>query len=118
MEQKLSKHDVERWFKQWSVDSEDSLETALSLLDSKRYHHALFFCHLALEKIIKAHHVKAKNTLPLFIHDIVLLAKRADIAFSESQMLQLAEINGFNIRARYDDYKRSFYNRATKEYAN
>lgn len=38
----------------WVEGAKDDLKTAKSLFASKRHHHCLFFCHLFVEKIIKA----------------------------------------------------------------
>jgi HEPN domain-containing protein len=44
------------------------------------------------------------------------LVNLARIDLNNDQLSQLTEINTFNIRTRYDDYKRTFYKKATKEY--
>lgn len=83
----------------------------------KRYDYALFFVHLSLEKLLKALHYHRKDSHPLPIHDLVELAKRAAVEMPESQLADLKEISSFNISARYDDYKKNFYQKANKEYA-
>ncbi|MEK7119194.1 MAG: DNA-binding protein, partial [Patescibacteria group bacterium] len=47
----------------------------------------------------------------------VELSRRAEIEIPESQLTDLNEISSFNISARYDDYKKNFYKKANKEYA-
>lgn len=86
-------------------------------MDAKRYHHALFFSHLAIEKMLKARIVLATNEPPPPIHELRKLAKYARITLTVQQEEKLKEIETFNITARYDDYKRSFYKKATKKYA-
>ncbi|MEK7587964.1 MAG: HEPN domain-containing protein [Patescibacteria group bacterium] len=83
----------------------------------KRYDYALFFVHLSLEKLLKALHYHRKDSHPLPIHDLVELSRRAEIEIPESQLTDLNEISSFNISARYDDYKKNFYKKANKEYA-
>ncbi|MBI5620145.1 HEPN domain-containing protein [Candidatus Gottesmanbacteria bacterium] len=83
----------------------------------KRYDYALFFVHLSLEKLLKGLHYHRKDSHPLAIHDLVELAKRAEIEMPQSQVLDLKEISSFNLSARYDDYKKNFYKKANKEYA-
>jgi len=39
--------------KNWTSGSKQDLETAEILFENKKYHHALFFCHLSLENILK-----------------------------------------------------------------
>ena len=103
--------------KYWHEGAEDALATAQALMDAKRYHHALFFCHLAIEKMLKARIVVATNEPPPPSHELRKLAKYARLTLSAEQEEHLKEIETFNITARYDDYKRSFYKKATKEYA-
>ena len=73
--------------------------------------------HLSLEKLLKALHYHRKDSHPLAIHDLVELAKRAEVEMSQSQLSDLKEISSFNLSARYDDYKKNFYKKANKEYA-
>ena len=101
----------------WETGSEDDLDSAHKLFEGKKYHHALFFLHLALEKILKAIYVKKKNEPPPPIHDLVRLTEKSSLSISEEMTLQLAEISTYNIAARYDDYKMRFYKKATHEYA-
>lgn len=101
----------------WAYGSNDSLETAQQLLQSGKYHHALFFLHLSLEKMLKALIVKSTDAPPLPIHDLLRLAAIADVVISEKKTTWLAEISTFNIAARYDDEKLKFYKKATREYA-
>ena len=100
----------------WFEGAEDDLKTAESLFVSKRYHHCLFFCHLFLEKIIKALVVKKTKQQAPYVHNLVRLSELSGIEFSEEQLDLLAEITSFNIEARYNDYKRKFFKKATKEY--
>ncbi len=95
--------------------SEDDVKTAKSMLRSKHYHWSLFIWHLAIEKVLKAKIVKLNKEIP-HIHNLLQLAKKAEIDINESLKKQLKEIGLYNIEARYDDYKRSFYKKATKEY--
>ena len=103
--------------KYWREGADDALATAKSLMDSKRYHHALFFYHLAIEKLLKARIVVTTNEPPPPIHELRKLAKYAQLTLTAQQEEQFKEIETFNITARYDDYKRSFYKKATKKYA-
>ena len=103
--------------KYWQESASDSLDTAATLFIPGKYHHCLFFLHLAVEKMLKAAFVKQKDTTPSSTHDLVRLWEAAGLPISENRKLELAEISSFNLSARYDDYKRQFYNKATKEYA-
>lgn len=101
----------------WLKSSQDDFDTALKLMESKKYHHALFFLHLALEKILKAVFVKKTNEAAPAIHDLVRLSEKTSLSWPQEKVLELVEISTFNIAARYDDYKLQFYKKATREYA-
>lgn len=101
----------------WIESSRDDLDTADKLFSSKKYHHCLFFVHLALEKILKAIYVSKKKAPAPPIHDLVRLSQKSEMDINNDQVLNLVEISTFNVAARYDDYKFKFYKKATKEYA-
>jgi HEPN domain-containing protein len=81
------------------------------------YSHALFFCHLCIEKMLKAVIVKKTNSAPPFVHDLVRLAEKAGIVLDDKNKTDLSEISTFNIAARYDDYKLQFAKKATKVFS-
>src|SRR3989344_4955924 len=102
----------------WKESSDRDWEFSQEIYNGgKRYDSALFFVHLSLEKLLKALHYHNKNEHPLAIHDLAVLAKKTDMAMDQNLENRFKEITSFNIAARYDDYKRSFYKKATKEYA-
>lgn len=102
--------------KNWSDASKQDLEAAEILFENEKYHHALFFCHLSIEKYLKAIIVKTTKKAPPLIHDLVRLAEKTDIKLTNKIKNELADISAFNIQARYDDYKLSFYRKANKRF--
>jgi HEPN domain-containing protein len=103
--------------KNWFNASKQDLETAVILFENKKYHHALFFCHLSIEKYLKAMIVKKMKKAPPLIHDLVRLAEETDIKLTDKIKNELGDISAFNIQARYDDHKLSFYKKANKRFA-
>ncbi|MBI1869522.1 HEPN domain-containing protein [Candidatus Gottesmanbacteria bacterium] len=103
--------------KYWIASAQEDWEVAQSLLKLDKYNHALFFLQLALEKLIKAVHVSRKDESPLYVHNLILLAQKAGIEFSEEELINVKEISSFNVSSRYDSYKRDFYKKATREFA-
>jgi len=91
------------------------VETAKDLFGLKHYDWSLFIWHLAIEKILKAKIVSLNQEI-IYTHDLVRLAKLARIPLDQELTSQLNEITTFNIEARYDDYKLSFYKKANLEY--
>lgn len=100
----------------WTRSSQEDLKTATGLFRLGRYQHCLFFCHLFIEKIIKALAVKASGRPAPYGHKLSKLAKPTKIDFSDKQLDLLDELTAFNIEARYNDYKFQFYKKATKGY--
>lgn len=100
----------------WLISAKDDLDTAEKLFQGKRYHHCLFFCHLFIEKTLKAAVVQKTGQHALPIHNLVKLSSDAGLKISEKRQEEFREISEFNIRARYNDFKRRFYKKATKEF--
>ena len=100
----------------WKDSSDQNHETMQHLMQSKDYSWALFLGHLVIEKILKAHYVNKHQRHPLFIHDLLRLARKTDILLTEQQEEWLDEITTFNVNTRYDNYKQEFRNRCTEGY--
>ena len=101
--------------KYWFDSSVQDWETVNALMKTKRYMHALFFCHLSVEKYLKGMVAKRNVVVPI-THNLLVLAEKGKIELTAEQAKLLYDVNSFNIRARYDDFKDSFYKRATADY--
>jgi HEPN domain-containing protein len=102
----------------WLTTAKSDLETAEIIFRSGRnYHHCLFFCHLVLEKGLKALVVKATKKIPPRIHSLPLLGDKAKVSLEDDQRDFLLLMNGFNIEGRYPDEQFGIYKRVTKSYA-
>jgi len=97
--------------------SEKDWAIAQRLFISKDYAYALFFCHLALEKLLKSIVVATTDKAAPYIHDLAKLATIVGMALDEETEKSLEEITDFNIATRYDDEKIGFYKKCTKPYA-
>lgn len=101
----------------WLKTAADDFDTAEKLIKAKKYHHGLFFCHLALEKLLKGLVFKSTQSHALPIHNLVRLAKQAGLSIGDTQINDFKEFTSWNIEARYDSYKFTFYKKATRKYA-
>lgn len=86
------------------------------LYESKDFPQCLFWGHLILEKLLKAHVVQATSAQSPYSHDLVLLAKKADIALSQEQRDHLNEITTFNQFGRYDNEVMTFLRKCNPAY--
>lgn len=84
-------------------------------MDLETPHFCLFFCQLALEKALKAKFIKTQDEAPLYTHNLKLLAKKAGLKPTQTQLNQLKEITEFNLEARYPEEKQQLYHKATPE---
>ena len=88
----------------------------LDLHSTQNNHWALFMGHLVIEKLLKALYIRVKGAYPPLIHDLRRIIEKAGIELSTSQEIMLDSISRFNLKARYDDYKESFYILCTDEF--
>ena len=101
----------------WRNSSEQNYTTMQNLIKTKEYSWSLFMGHLVVEKLIKALYVKKNHQHPLFKHDLLYLIRKIDIELPSNYDEWLDEITTFNLNARYDDYKQSFYMRCTPDFS-
>ena len=99
----------------WLKGSSENMIDMRSNLRNKRRVAALFFGHLAIEKMLKAL-CAAKRTVIPFDHKLLKLAEKANIVLSQAQEMELGVITSFNISTRYDDYKLRFHQLCTPKY--
>lgn len=100
----------------WKLSAVEDMKLGEDLFKQGKNAPALFFLHLAIEKIVKGVHQHLKHEPSLFIHDLYKLAVNTGIEVAESEKLELDEISTFNVAARYDIFKLKLYQKATPEY--
>lgn len=101
----------------WIKSSDYDFEASGDLYKAGKYAHALFFGHLAVEKIMKSLFVKINDDYPPRTHNLMMLAKSINLEADENRLNDMIEINTFNMEARDPDEKFEFYQRCTIEFA-
>ncbi|MDA0243265.1 MAG: HEPN domain-containing protein [Chloroflexi bacterium] len=94
---------IEKQIAYWHDGAIEDWEVAQGLLSRHQIRHGLFFLHLALEKLLKAHVCQQTQDLAPRIHNLVRLAELTALAFSSDHMDISADINAFNLEGRYPD---------------
>ena len=89
--------------KYWVESSDEDFAAALSLAEKGHFRHSLFFAHLAVEKMLKAHVAAATEKIPPRIHDLVRLAEIANLNLSDEQRNTLREFKAYLLEGRYPD---------------
>lgn len=96
--------DIKRQIDYWTKGAEDDLMTADLLIREKRILHGLFFCHLVIEKAIKAHVVKTSEEMAPRSHNLIYLSEKADLEFDEETEIFLGILMKYQLQGRYPDY--------------
>jgi len=93
--------------KYWIELSDYDLETAMAMLNSKRYLYVGFMCHQTIEKIFKAYYTFIRAETAPYSHSLSYLAKKGAFydQFSEEQIDFIDQIEPLNIEARYPSHK-------------
>jgi len=73
---------IEKQVDYWFTSAFDDLESAKVLINNKRYLQGLFFCHLVIEKAIKAIVVKQTSEIAPRSHNLLYLSEIAGITFN------------------------------------
>jgi len=95
--------DITRHIEYWRSGASEDWAVAAELVNAGRTRHGLFFAHLALEKLLKAHVCRTLGDLAPRIHSLLRLAERTDLSMSESQRLFLARFDQYQLEGRYPD---------------
>jgi HEPN domain-containing protein len=95
--------DLEKHIAYWRQSAQEDLEAAQVLQEIGRHRHALFFAHLAVEKMLKAHLTKKIKTVPPRIHNLIRLADLAELKISVEQDSFLRRLNAYQMVGRYPD---------------
>ncbi len=111
------KFDSARIVSYWITESSEALDVATHLVEKEDFSYALFFGHLAVEKLLKAIFVSRHKTHPPPIHNLVRLANLCEVRLDEKRRSQLVIITSFNLEARYPDVTREFRKRCTRQFA-
>lgn len=101
------------WLKSARLDLESAKEIANN---TNRYTSALFFLHLAIEKSLKAKFVALYSEYAPYSHNLLHLASKIPLNWSEQQAVLASEINEFNLESRYPDDLFSLEKKASKEF--
>ena len=87
----------------WRQGVDEDFEVAQQLIRSNKIRHGLFFLHLSLEKILKAHICSHSNDIAPRLHNLIRLSELSGITVESEQTDFLSEMNLFNIEGRYPE---------------
>jgi HEPN domain-containing protein len=109
--------DIEKQVSYWKEVAADDWRVANKLIAGSETLQAMFFAHLTMEKILKAHVCKRTQDYAPMIHNLLSLAQRASITLTPESKELLAELTTYNIRGRYPDMRGGHLEKPTLQYA-
>lgn len=95
---------LDKHIKYWEKSALSDITTALLLIKKKRYPEGLFFCHLSIEKILKAHFVKTNNDVAPRTHNLYQLSERSNISLNDEITDFFGILMKYQVQGRYPDY--------------
>ncbi|MDO8469228.1 MAG: HEPN domain-containing protein [Candidatus Peribacter sp.] len=87
----------------WRKGAREEIQSAKLLHEGGKQTAALFHCHLAVEKALKALYMEQQRKEAPFTHDLTQLAIQIQRPWTEDEKRMLADLTGFAVAARYDD---------------
>ena len=103
--------------KYWVELADYDFDTALAMLETKRFLYVGFMCHQVIEKMLKAYWSNVLEEPALKIHSLSRLAEKSglDKEMSEEQTDFIDALEPLNIEARYPSYKERLMKTLTEE---
>ena len=87
----------------WIALADYDLETARRMLATRRFLYVVFMCHLALEKMLKAHVTESTQSIPVKTHDLIYLIKKSQLELPQEYLEFVGKINSASIPTRYPE---------------
>lgn len=95
---------IDKHIQHWKDGAAEDVIVARQLIESNRIRHDLFFAHLSVEILLKAHVCKTTGDIAPKTHNLVRLVEISKIELSQSQIEVFADLNTFQIEGRYPDH--------------
>lgn len=109
---------IQKQIEYWINSAEEDLSTSELLIHERRILHGLFFCHLVIEKAIKAHYVKSTEEIAPRSHNLIYLSDKAGLSLDEEIQIFLGILMKYQLEGRYPDYNPTLpdYNKVLEYY--
>ena len=95
--------DLQKQIEYWRNGSLSDIETAEILIERNKYPEGMFFCHLAIEKILKAVYVKTQSGLAPKSHNIFMLSEKSGIQLNDAMEYLFGILMKYQTQGRYPD---------------
>ncbi|MFW5770043.1 MAG: HEPN domain-containing protein [Spirochaetota bacterium] len=96
--------DLHKQINYWLEGSQSDIETAEILIQKNKLPEGMFFCHLSIEKILKAIFVQSTENLAPKSHNLFMLAEKAGIELSQDRETFYGILMKYQIEGRYPEH--------------
>ena len=97
--------DIKKQIEYWIKNARSDFDTAQLLIKNGKILHGLFFCHLVVEKAIKACVVKTTKEIPPKSHNLIYLSEKAKLNLTEKFEIFIGILMKYQLEGRYPDYQ-------------
>lgn len=95
----------------WVNTARHDWRTVQNMFKARDFVPALFFAHLVIEKLLKAHWVKDNDgNHPPRIHNLISLADKIHHSFTDAELVFMGQMNDFQLEGRYPTIVEIFIN--------
>jgi len=94
---------IQKHISHWQNGAMESIETAEILIDKNKILFGLFFCHLAMEKLLKALYIQSTNDFPPKTHKLLYLSDTAGLEIKNDIKLLFSTLMSFQLEGRYPE---------------
>lgn len=91
------------------------MKTAEINFKSGQYIHAVFMCHLSVEKALKAVYAKTVGSEPPKLHNLIYFVRHCNLALPNDLLDFVYTLNGVSVPTRYPDELRGLLKAFDKE---
>jgi HEPN domain-containing protein len=87
----------------WKQAALSDLDTAEVLISNKKLREGLFFCHLSMEKALKAHYVKTNRAAAPRTHNLFFFISKCGIDADQLSEDLLGKLMKYQLEGRYPE---------------
>ncbi len=87
----------------WIASAEYDLATAQHMLKTGRFLYVIFCCHLALEKMLKAHVTAVTGSFAPKTHDLIYLIRKSGLVLPTPLLEFVSKVDNASIPTRYPE---------------
>ncbi|PKL38576.1 MAG: DNA-binding protein [Spirochaetae bacterium HGW-Spirochaetae-1] len=95
--------DLKKQVGYWHRGSLSDIDTAGILIEKNKYPEGMFFCHLAIEKILKAVYVKTQSEFAPKSHNLFMLSEKAGIDLKDDIEYFFGILMMYQTQGRYPE---------------